>query len=861
MSTRYELILSAVDRGVKAAFRGVQEGATRGQQAIAAFNKSMGNGQKAGSLLTGQLGKLISAYTALAALRGLKDAAIAAQSLSIGFQSIMGSAGGASAELSFLRSTSEELRLNFYTLAESYKSILASGKEAGIGMSDIRNVFVGVSAAGTALKLSNESVRGSLYAISQMMSKGKISAEELRQQLGERLPGAFPLAAKAMGVTTAALDDMLKSGELVAEDFIPKFAAALNEKYGAAAKAAAADTSNLQAAINDFATAWMDFRVAVAESGFIKTATGSLKNLSDVLKDPQVQNSVSILANSFFKLAGAVANFALKHTILVGLIGGSAGLIWALKKLQSVIKGVNEAFISLTGRNVLLGISNLTQSIVAAIAKSTLLTSGLIGIAGISLGVIIADVWMLYDGFTRTKEAAERLYNNLAKLKEKHAADKDIKIIPDNLVNVSVAGLQELIKRLYDARAYWQLFKQELEAKSKETSFGVLTQEAMQAQKELVAVNGRLAEVNGWIDQIEKAPGFKKVTEEEKASVKQMEKFKETAKDAFESAQKSAQDYADKIAGLNQDIASRDLSLQDKIREMKRQNMTDDKAAADTRKQALEREREAVIALETFKRTGSQSDLERLKELAASSESAWGSYADQGKKATGEAIKGMTRVNSLLNEADTVQIDTFSKMKADAEKAMADITAMIDKINKSEQIKVPVMLEDLKKARDQINDLVRDETKHITIEVNEKHGHGGRVGMAGGGRFPGNSKTDSIPVLARPGEGFVRNEALSVWDRLFGTGFFEGINAPWSGAGQAIIRALSGQIRMPAMPAMRPAFAFAAGGRVSVPDNMRDMGMVKIAVGDQAYPVMGRQDVVAELKNALSREQSRRSNK
>ena len=190
--------------------------------------------------------------------------------------------------------------------------------------------------------------------------------------------------------------------------------------------------------------------------------------------------------------------------------------------------------------------------------------------------------------------------------------------------------------------------------------------------------------------------------------------------------------------------------------------------------------------------------------------------------------------------------------------AMADITAMIDKINKSEQIKVPVKLEDLEKARDAINDLVRDETKHITIEISEKHGHGGRVGMAAGGRFPGNSKIDSIPVLARPGEGFVRNEALSVWDRLFGRGFFEGINAPWSGAGQAIIKALSGQIRLPAMPSSRPAFAFATGGRVGIPD-LRDMGSVRLDVGGKGYPVMARQDVVAELKEALFREQARRS--
>ena len=66
-----------------------------------------------------------------------------------------------------------------------------------------RKIFVSLSEAGTALGLSNEDLNGSLYAISQMMSKGKVQAEELRGQLGERLPGAFNMAAEALGVTTA----------------------------------------------------------------------------------------------------------------------------------------------------------------------------------------------------------------------------------------------------------------------------------------------------------------------------------------------------------------------------------------------------------------------------------------------------------------------------------------------------------------------------------------------------------------------------------------------------------------------------------------------------------------------------------
>ena len=67
------------------------------------------------------------------------------------------------------------------------------------------------------------------------MSKGTVQAEELRGQLGERLPGAFNLAAQAMGVTTQELNKMLDNGEVLAIDLLPKLAEVLDERFADAA--------------------------------------------------------------------------------------------------------------------------------------------------------------------------------------------------------------------------------------------------------------------------------------------------------------------------------------------------------------------------------------------------------------------------------------------------------------------------------------------------------------------------------------------------------------------------------------------------------------------------------------------------
>ena len=88
--------------------------------------------------------------------------------------------------------------------------------------------------------LSAEQSSGAFMALQQMLSKGTVQAEELRGQLGERIPGAFEYAAQAMGVTTRELGKMLEQGQVVAEDFVPKFADVLRNQFAKDVPAAAA---------------------------------------------------------------------------------------------------------------------------------------------------------------------------------------------------------------------------------------------------------------------------------------------------------------------------------------------------------------------------------------------------------------------------------------------------------------------------------------------------------------------------------------------------------------------------------------------------------------------------------------------
>lgn len=135
-----------------------------------------------------------------------------------------------------------------------YTRLKASVAGAGLTTAETDKVFRGISAAIIATGGNAESLNAALTATSQVFSKGKVSAEELRQQIGERLPGAFTIFAQSMGKTPAELDKALEQGEVSLEDFIT-FAEELFDRYGTTAEILASAPENagarLKVALNE----------------------------------------------------------------------------------------------------------------------------------------------------------------------------------------------------------------------------------------------------------------------------------------------------------------------------------------------------------------------------------------------------------------------------------------------------------------------------------------------------------------------------------------------------------------------------------------------------------------------------------
>lgn len=129
----------------------------------------------------------------------------------------------------FLQEISAKYNQDLITLVRNFAQFKSAADGANVAIDDQRKIFDAMSRAAAYFGMSQQSLENSMVAIQQMMSKGKVSSEELRRQLGNNLPGAFTLMARAAGVSVGELEDLMRKGQVLSADVLPKFADELNK--------------------------------------------------------------------------------------------------------------------------------------------------------------------------------------------------------------------------------------------------------------------------------------------------------------------------------------------------------------------------------------------------------------------------------------------------------------------------------------------------------------------------------------------------------------------------------------------------------------------------------------------------------
>ena len=311
------------------------------------------------------LGAVLATIGVVKFAQSIADATMRMESINSAMRVAAGSAEEAADMMDFVRRESDRLGLSIVDSAKEFSALAVAAKGTALEGEPARDIFLAIAEASTAMGLSAAESSGALNAIQQMISKGTVSAEELRGQLGERLPGAFQAAARAMNVTTEELGGMLQRGEVMAEDLLPKLADELRGTFGAQATK---QSSGLRAEINRLGNAFNDL---LAQDSLPGAAEG-IRTFTELLSDPGFQESF----DSFVKGVADLATFAVKAaaavTDLAKSVGESVGEIVAgpdkvieqmesrLKRLQDVqndftpisewlLSDADEAFVQAAG--------------------------------------------------------------------------------------------------------------------------------------------------------------------------------------------------------------------------------------------------------------------------------------------------------------------------------------------------------------------------------------------------------------------------------------------------------------------------------------------------------------------------------
>ena len=214
------------------------------------------------------------------------------------------SAAEAAEQFDFIDSTARGLGVSLRGAREDFSKFAIASDIAGVSAQTTRNIFHSVALAMAVLGRSSEDQRLSFLALEQMMSKGVISSEELRRQLGERLPGAVNIMARAIGVTTGELQKLLKAGKLISAEVLPKFAAELNKIFGPGLDAA---MKRAGTQLGVFKVEFEKFLEASAQSGLMQQLSFEFRDLTSLMRSPATARAGESLGLGLAKAAKTIA--------------------------------------------------------------------------------------------------------------------------------------------------------------------------------------------------------------------------------------------------------------------------------------------------------------------------------------------------------------------------------------------------------------------------------------------------------------------------------------------------------------------------------------------------------------------------
>ncbi|ADP02452.1 conserved hypothetical membrane protein [Salmonella phage PVPSE1] len=239
--------------------------------------------------------------------------------------------------MKFVRDQSYRLGLDLKIASQGYTQ-MAIAADGVLSKSQNDELFKAFSEYSTALQVDPVKYQRGITAIQQMMGKGQIMAEELKQQLAEGIPGSLQVFIKASQeafndstIDVTKMLDMMQKGELKAAKVLPfvaKYYSEAANKGGALQKALQGN----RVAMQRLTLTWMDFQNKVFQSGFGDELTSAFNELAKIL-------------DSNGELAQNLGQF------VAGFTAGFMEMVYTVYNTFVLIQGIMERYIPIFRKN------------------------------------------------------------------------------------------------------------------------------------------------------------------------------------------------------------------------------------------------------------------------------------------------------------------------------------------------------------------------------------------------------------------------------------------------------------------------------------------------------------------------------
>lgn len=318
-----------------------------------------------------RVGELIGVYQIWnTLLMGTKSALLAIPQAGIAFQAtqanllgIFGTEEGGK-NLKFLSDLADTAGQSLTTLEQAYGRYAPSAALAGAKQDAINKSFKEFAEVGTILHLPEDKINSLFLALDQMFAKGVVQSEEIKKQLGNVLPGAVEIGAKAMEKSPADFMKAMSKNLVTAEEFVPKFAAMYRQIFGGVDDAVFLQVKDrLLSNLQRIQTEYTRINRAIFASTEIM--------MNDIVK---------AVANGLTEVRANLTGIGQAVEILVGLIAVrlGVGLLTGLSNIAGMITKLGAAMTILTGLSnpVALGLAAITAATIGVYASLNNLSVG-----------------------------------------------------------------------------------------------------------------------------------------------------------------------------------------------------------------------------------------------------------------------------------------------------------------------------------------------------------------------------------------------------------------------------------------------------------------------------------------------------